>query len=238
MTIQQVVKVDFTSRSNGSLLSAPTDGYYAVAVGIGSPEVRNNGFNAPAAGGHRAYFLEDSIGSPEEDEPRSNGNAYGEASTNYGRTYTQCVVKNHQNFCPGPIARANANGVGYMVVRTGLTTQRRLYQWTTGGSATTLVTVSSLPAMVTDDVLRVECDGTTIKGFLNGVEEISVVAAGVPWGSFGCYSLNDISDAHGTDLEAGHLDSKVPLNEGQDTDAAIISRRRHRNRGITIKSAR
>lgn len=147
-------------------------------------------------------------------------NGYG---TNHVQTYTgvtcpadhysQAVINNMTAFYHGVICRAadannyyafgvNPNAFG------GAGTTYRLWK-VVAGSPTSLGTGTGTAA--SGDTFYIEAQGTTIKGFANGVEKVSVTDSDLSGGNFGLVVYSTAAAARFDDWEGGDFAASGPV---------------------------
>jgi hypothetical protein len=80
----------------------------------------------------------------------------------------------------GAVARADVDGNNFYLWRSNGTSWELFYN--VGGSFNSLGTYSA--TLVNGDVGRIQCVGSTIKGFVNGVERLSVTDTNITTGLY------------------------------------------------------
>lgn len=94
--------------------------------------------------------------------------------------YAEIVMSNATATSMGVLARADATGTNFYLWRSNGSTWNLFLN--VGGNFTSLGSYSA--ALVNGDVARIECVGSTIKGYLNGVERVSVTDTELTTGAY------------------------------------------------------
>jgi len=80
----------------------------------------------------------------------------------------------------GVLARSDVGGNNFYLWRSDGSNWDLFYN--VGGSFTSIASYAA--PLVNGDVARIECNGSTIKGYVNGVERVSVVDTQIPTGTY------------------------------------------------------
>jgi len=94
--------------------------------------------------------------------------------------YAEIVLSNATASSMGVLARADVNGTNFYLWRNDGATWDLFYN--IGGNFTSVGSFAA--AAANGDVARIECVGSTIKGFVNGVERVSVTDTNIPTGVY------------------------------------------------------
>lgn len=94
--------------------------------------------------------------------------------------YSEIVITNATASSMGAVARSDVSGNNFYLWRSNGTSWDLFYN--VGGSFITIGTYNA--PLVNGDVARIQCVGSTIKGFVNGVERVSVTDTNVTTGTY------------------------------------------------------
>jgi len=115
--------------------------------------------------------------------------------------YAEIVMSNATATSMGIFARSDVSGNNFYLWRSNGT------DWTLfhniGGSFTSIGTYSA--ALNNGDVARVECEGSTIRAYVNGVERVSVTDTNIPTGTYVGIRSEASSTARYDDFAAADL---------------------------------
>jgi len=120
-----------------------------------------------------------------------------DTSDNYG----QIVITNGTAGSMGVFARSDVGGNNFYLWRSDGTQWNLFYN--VGGAFTSIG--SYVAPLVNGDVARIECNGSTIKGFVNGVERVSVTDTQITTGQYTGLRCSASSTALFDDFQASDV---------------------------------
>jgi hypothetical protein len=94
--------------------------------------------------------------------------------------YAEIVLSNATATSMGVLARADVNGTNFYLWRNNGTSWSLFHNL--GGSFTSVGSFVAAPA--NGDVARIQCVGSTVKGFVNGIERVSVTDTTITTGAY------------------------------------------------------
>jgi hypothetical protein len=119
--------------------------------------------------------------------------------------YAEIVLSNATSSSMGVLARADVNGNSFYLWRNDGTTWNLFYN--VGGNFTGIGSYAA--AAVSGDVAKIQCVGSTIKGFVNGVERVSVTDTQIPSGLYVGIRSNASSTARYDNFAAADIGGTV-----------------------------
>jgi hypothetical protein len=108
----------------------------------------------------------------------------------------------------GVVARSDASGNSFYLLRNNGTS----WNIFSSVSGTFISIAAATGAPVNGDIARIQCVGSTIKGFINGVERMSVVDTAVTTGTYGGVRSTQSSTARYDNFLAADVSASTPDN--------------------------
>lgn len=124
--------------------------------------------------------------------------------------YSEIVMPNATASSMGVVARADVDGNNFYLWRSNGTSWELFYN--VGGSFNSIASYSA--PLANGDVARIQCVGTTIKGFVNGVERASVVDANIVAGTY--------SGVRSAASSTARYDNFLTADVGADSDVGAF----------------
>lgn len=124
--------------------------------------------------------------------------------------YAEIVLSNASGSSMGVFARSDVTGNNFYLWRNDGTTWNLFYN--IGGNFTSIGSYAA--AAANGDVARIQCVGSTIKGFVNGVERVSVTDTQIPTGLYGGVRSSASSTARYDNFAAADVSSAPASDPG------------------------